>query len=190
VAKGKYVYLVCERAHSKARGCTYRAVAYHEAERAFREEATRIIDEAPRGKDTAELEKEIERQSIIVDVLLDQARDLADELVVTKSETVRRSLYVKDRELEGAERTLQKLQARREALTSTKVTQRLTALHEALTREPLSAKEVNAALRMAVKAIVMRPEMRTMEIHWHHADEPQEARFYTKHIKWTEGPIG
>jgi hypothetical protein len=181
------VYLVCTRANSKADGCRYVAVRYRDAEAALRDRAHGVIENAPRGKDTAQLELEIEQHELKVDVLLDQARDLADELMETKSEAIRRRLRDKDTELEEASGALRHLRERRNTLTSTQVAQRLTTVHEALTREPFSVKDANAALRRAVKSIVMHPEAGSMDINWQHADQPQEVHLSTRYF-WNKLP--
>jgi ATP-dependent exoDNAse (exonuclease V) alpha subunit len=146
-----------------------------------------MIEDAPRGKDTAHLELEIEEHELKVDVLLDQARELTDELLATKSDAIRRRLRDKETELEEVSDALRNLRATRDSLTSTQVAQRLTTLLEALTREPFSVKDVNAALRRSVKSIIMHPEAGSMDIIWHHADQPQEVPFYTKYY-WNKFP--
>jgi DNA invertase Pin-like site-specific DNA recombinase len=59
VSKGIYVYLVCSRANMRAQGCKYLAVPYGAVEAALRENAGWLIEEAPRAKNTAALDREI-----------------------------------------------------------------------------------------------------------------------------------
>jgi DNA invertase Pin-like site-specific DNA recombinase len=60
VAKGDYVYLVCSRANMRAEGCAYIAVRYDTVERTLRDNAHRLIKDAPRGKSTSALDRQIE----------------------------------------------------------------------------------------------------------------------------------
>jgi len=78
VSKGGHVYLVCSRANVKAKGCRYQAVPYANVEEAFRANARSIIEYAPRGRDTAELEQEILALDFQVSELGEQAQALLD----------------------------------------------------------------------------------------------------------------
>jgi hypothetical protein len=78
VAKGDYVYLVCSRANMRAEGCDYRAVRYDTIEQALRQHAHRIIKEAPRGQNTAALEKKIDALQGNAVGAEDQMSDLAE----------------------------------------------------------------------------------------------------------------
>ena len=59
------------------------------------------------------------------------------------------------------------------------MTARLAAVQAALTAEPMDTEAANKALRTAVRRMTMQPAEGTLEIYWHHADEPQEVRFVT-----------
>jgi hypothetical protein len=72
--KSKYTYLVCSKAHAKAKGCEYQPVRYEAVEETLRVNARAIIENAPRGADTSQLETEIAEQSNIIDVLTDEQR--------------------------------------------------------------------------------------------------------------------
>jgi hypothetical protein len=50
--KARYTYLVCSKAHAKAKGCEYQPVRYESVEEALRVNARAIIENAPRGADT------------------------------------------------------------------------------------------------------------------------------------------
>ena len=49
---------------------------------------------------------------------------------------------------------------------------------------PLRGSVLRANLQM-----VMRPVEGTLEIHWHHADEPQETLFVTSRFDWDANQI-
>ena len=49
--------------------------------------------------------------------------------------------------------------------------------------------EANKALRGAVRKMVMRPQEGRLEIHWHHANEPQETVFITSRFDWDANQI-
>ena len=55
----QYIYLICSRAHARA-GCEYVAARYNDAEDALARNARWLVDEAPRGRDTADIEVEIQ----------------------------------------------------------------------------------------------------------------------------------
>jgi hypothetical protein len=188
VSKGKHVYLVCTRANAKASGCEYRSVPYGQAEGALRRSADIIIELAPRGRNTAEIQDQIERLDVLTDVLVDQARDLADEYMSAKSSALRRRLREKEAELERAMDDLRSLRERRDALTTTMVALRLSTMHEALKQEPFNVKAANAALKQAIKKMVMHPEDGRLDIHWHHSEEPQDVMFHTKRFLWDREP--
>jgi pimeloyl-ACP methyl ester carboxylesterase len=175
VSKGQHVYLVCSRANQRAKGCRYRAVPYGTAEEAMRVNAKHIVGNAPRGRDTAELEEEIEGQDVLVGVLLDEAQELLNIYVRDKSEAARQRLQEKEAELRTERAHLSDLSTRRDALTSVNVKRRLDAARSALEREPINVTEANRALRQAVSRIVMDPEQSTLTIYWHHAEQPSEA---------------
>src|SRR5262249_10189188 len=64
VNKGHWVYLVCSAAHAKAGTHPYESVPYAEAVDAFRHNIVHTIETAPRGKDTGDIEREIEQKEV------------------------------------------------------------------------------------------------------------------------------
>jgi DNA invertase Pin-like site-specific DNA recombinase len=166
----KYAYLVCAKASSQGT-CVYQAVRYEDVEQAFRRDRVTIIREAPRGIETEELEGEIANLEAVADVITDEARDLADELVREKSGVVRARLREKEAELVAAQERLGALQARRKALARPYVIRRLTALRDALRLKPFNVVEVNKALKEAVNKIVLDPDAGKLAVHWHHSEE-------------------
>ena len=176
------VYLICSRANRKL-GCKYQAVRYEDAERALLGNASVIVQEAPRGQETASIEQEITNLDVVVSVIGDEARELAYELTIEKSSAVRTLLREKERELAEAREQLRSLRARQDTLARPYVTRRLLALKQALTHKPLSVVEANKALKEAVGRIVINPETAELLLHWHHAPEqPTDAgAFYSRH---------
>jgi len=47
----------------------------------------------------------------------------------------------------------------------------------------------NKALRGAVRKMVMRPQEGTLDIFWHHANEPQETVFMTSRFDWDANQV-
>ena len=141
VAKGQRdIYLVCSRAHQRA-GCKYQAVRYENAEEPFLRSLQRLLDQwAPRGKDTATIEAEIERLAQNLDVGNSLAEELLDEAVNEKSQTARRRLKEVEEELARYERQLQNLRARRDGIASPAVMRRLDTIQQAATRSFLDGR--------------------------------------------------
>jgi DNA invertase Pin-like site-specific DNA recombinase len=184
VSKGEHVYLVCSRANRKGfKGCEYQAVRYRDVEDTLRQNARHIIEEAPRGLETEELEAEIANLDVVAGVIANQASDLADELIGQKSATLRQRLRDKEAELERTRETLRTLRTQRDTLAKPYVRRRLVTLRDALRRKPLNVIQVNNALKEAVSKLVLDPKAGTLTIHWQHASEqPQEGiPFFSRH---------
>jgi DNA invertase Pin-like site-specific DNA recombinase len=115
VSKGEYIYLVCSRAHAKA-GCKYQAVHYRHVEDALRLNIDAIVEEAPRGGSTEDLEREIEGYRVQLDNMRDDATELLRELRSVRSPTMREALRQAEHEIEIIEDKLQQLRDRRERL--------------------------------------------------------------------------
>jgi DNA invertase Pin-like site-specific DNA recombinase len=189
VNKGEHVYLVCSAAHGKSGTCKYESVPYHDAEKEMRRVIQLILDEAPRGNDTAELDTKIDRLRAGIDAGEDRVNELLELTITDKSKAAKQALSRAEQELEEARETLRELMERRDTLTSTNVKLRLAAVEKALTGETIDAVEANKALRGAVRRMVMRPAEGALEIHWHHADEPQEVMFVTSRFDWDANQI-
>jgi hypothetical protein len=188
VTKGKHVYLVCSRANAKAHGCEYRAVRYASAEQALRVNARALIEEAPRGRETVEMDEEIRGWDEEVSALMDEAREVVDVVVRDKSQAAQRRLREKEAELEEARERLRELRTRRDAVAGPSVRRRLAAVQAALEQKPFNVVEANKALKQAVAKIVMFPERARLTIHWRHAEEPQELPFHSRHMRWDATP--
>ena len=186
ISKGprKYAYLLCSKAHAKAKGCEYLPVQYEAVEEALRDNAETIVRRAPRGKSTANLEKEIENLQGYVDTLEGDVLSLAEFAAQEKSPTAAKRFRDKERELERHRSELREFRARRETQTPAGVRMRLKTLQAALTRDPFDVAEANRALRQVMKKIVVDPKSATLEVHWHHSEEIDEVPFYSRHKRW------
>jgi DNA invertase Pin-like site-specific DNA recombinase len=189
VNKGEHVYLVCSAAHGKAGTHRYESVPYLDAEREMCRIARSVLDDAPRGNDTAEMDAKIEQLKVAVDAGENIVNELLDISIGDRSRAARQRLQSAERELEAARESLRKAIEHRDTLTSTNVRMRLAAVEKALTAEPMDTEEANKALRGAVCKMVMRPQEGRLDILWHHADEPQEVVFITSRFDWDANPI-
>jgi DNA invertase Pin-like site-specific DNA recombinase len=176
------VYLICSRANRRL-GCKYQAVRYGDVEQTLVENASAIIQEAPRGQEAREIEAEIANLEGYADNLEADAMAAADEWIRGKSETMRASLGVREQRWKAAREELRQLRARRDTLAKRHVMRKLQTLEEVLTQKPLSVVAANRALKEAVSSIVLNPETAELTLHWHHApDQPTEAgAFYSRH---------
>jgi DNA invertase Pin-like site-specific DNA recombinase len=189
VNKGEHVYLVCSAAHAKSGTCKYESVPYHDAEGEMRRVIHQVLDEAPRGNDTAEMDEKIGQQRAAIDAGEDRVRELLELTITDKSRVARRALNTAEQELEETTESLRKMLERRDTMTSTNVKLRLAAVEKALTAETIDTEEANKALRGAVRKMVMRPQEGRLDILWHHAEEPQEAVFITSRFDWGANQI-
>jgi hypothetical protein len=157
-------------------------VPYDNVESALRSNAREIVRDAPRGLETKEIEEEIEKLEMDADIVEEQARRLADELIQEESEVVRLRLREKEAEWKAARERLRTLRAQQEATAKPYVRQRLDALKKALQRKPLNVSEANRALKEAVNKIVFDPEGK-LALHWHHAPErpTEDVGFVSRH---------
>jgi DNA invertase Pin-like site-specific DNA recombinase len=191
VSKGDYVYLVCSRANMRAQGCKYLAVPYGDVEGALRANVGWLIKEAPRGKSTAALDKEIAGLVTMELHYSGEASDLADLAAREKSPTARKRLREKEAELRETQARLRTATAERDTLTTASVRDRLRAVEDALLVDTLDVVVANQALKQAMSRIVLDPERARLEVYWHHAPESvQVIHFYTRHKVWTEEAYG
>jgi hypothetical protein len=191
VVKGGYVYLVCSRANMKAQGCKYLAVPYGDVEKALRDNVGWLIEEAPRGKNTAALDREIAGLVTMVGHYSDEAFDLADLAAREKTPVARQRLRDKSKELEAARVSLRAVTAQRDTLTTASVRDRLRAVKKALEANTVNVVATNQALRQAMSRIVLDHEQARLEVYWHHAPESvQVINFYTRHKRWEARSYG
>lgn len=188
VSKGGYVYLVCSRANMRAQGCKYLAVPYAAIETALRDNIGWLIEEAPRGKNTAKLDRDIAGLVTMVGHFSDEASDLADLAAQEKTPITRQRLRDKMKELGVAQVSLRTITAQRDTLTTASVRDRLMAAKKALASATVDIVATNQALRQAMSRIVLDPEKARLEVYWHHAPETvQVINFHTRHKRWDEG---
>jgi hypothetical protein len=190
VAKGKHrhVYLVCSAANAKAGTCAYASVPYHQAEEALCLNIEHTIEHAPRGRNTADIQEQIERHQGALDASETEIREMLHLTITDKSRAARQRLKEAEQERDRIELDLRALRDQRDAMTSTNATARLDAVKSALMETPLDIVKANKALKTAVKRMVMKPEEGTLDIYWNHADEPQEITFVTRRKRW-ESPL-
>ncbi|SFN95682.1 Site-specific DNA recombinase [Bradyrhizobium sp. Ghvi] len=179
VNKGEHVYLVCAAAHAKAGTCRYESVPYAEAVSTFRLRLLGVLEDAPTGNNTADLDARIEQLKGMVDAGEEYVNELLDLRISDKSRAAGQRLRDAEQELDGHREELRALLERRETFRSTNVLKRLEAVEKALIAEPLDTEAANKALRGAVRKMVMRPQEGRLDILWHHAEEPQETQFIT-----------
>lgn len=185
VAKGDYVYLVCSRANMKAGECRYLAVRYEAVEKALRTNANRLIKEAPRGKSTTDLEREIEGLQANADAAEQMTFDLAELAAQEKSPAARRALRDMEQQLKDLQKQLRELRTHRDTLTTASVRDRLKAVQQCLSGKADVA-EVNKVLRDAIRRIVIDPEQGHLWIRWHHSEDVQDILCITRHMDFTE----
>jgi DNA invertase Pin-like site-specific DNA recombinase len=185
VSKGDYVYLVCSRANMRAGGCAYLAVRYSIVEEALRQHAPQLVKEAPRGKSTAALDKQIEALQSNTDAAEDRVFDLADLAARERSPTASRRLAEMERQLKAYQRELRDLRATRDTLTAASVKGRLNAVERVLSTDT-DTTEINRALRDAIRRIVVDPENGMLWVRWHHSDETQGVLCVTRHMIWED----
>jgi DNA invertase Pin-like site-specific DNA recombinase len=186
VSKGGYIYLVCSRANMRAGICKYLAVPYPAVDEALRQNAHNLVSDAPRGKSTAALEKQIDGLQANADVLENRAFALADQLARERSEIVRRRLSAVERELKGFQRQLRELRNQRDTLTTASVKDRLKAVEQTLSGTSATVAETNRVLREAIRRIVLDPEQGRLWLRWHHSDEVQDVLCITRHTIWDD----
>ena len=181
VPKGDHVYLICSQAHAKA-GCKYQAVPYADVERAFTSNADALFEDAPRGADTAKLEREAVIRDFRVSALREAADHLVGELVRENSEAVRRRLKDTEADLDRETAKLRSLKERIETNAAAYVKHRLAALRDCLKAKKIDITTANKALKEAVSKIVINPARGTLVLHWHHSETPTEGlHFASRH---------
>jgi DNA invertase Pin-like site-specific DNA recombinase len=137
LSKGEYVYLVCAKANAKA-DCKYMAVPYANVEQALIQDIDQLVNYAPRGIETEELDAEILELDDEVSRLGDAAQELIREWVRTKSPTIRREQRETELAWKAATKQLREARDRRDRVAQPFVTQRLETLRVALKERPIN----------------------------------------------------
>ncbi len=187
VSKGRYVYLLCSRAHAKA-GCKYQAVHYQQVQDALRLNAEVLFQEAPRGGATDGMDEQIQAWDLQISDMKDDAKELLQELRLTRSPTVREELQRAERSIKATETKLRELVERRERLGTPFVVQRLQILRDELTRKEFDVGAANRAIKAAVDRIVIDPERSRLDVHWRDSDVVSELPFWSRHITLFNDP--
>lgn len=180
LSKGQYVYLVCTRAHAKA-DCKYMAVPYRDVEEVLTKNIDALIEDAPRGTDTDELDMKIRGLDELVSDLGEEAQALLDEWLETRSPTVRAAQHAKEVEWKKATKRLREYRERRDRLAHPFVMQRLTRLRGAVCASPMSVVDVNSALKEAMEKVVLDPEEGKLCIHWRDSDVVADVSIPSRH---------
>jgi DNA invertase Pin-like site-specific DNA recombinase len=182
VTKGKHVYLVCSAANARGGTCQYESVPYQQAQDSFCATLDRMIAEAPRGRDTGELEEAIRQAENLESALSDEMGEILDLRIVDRSRAARERLKVVETQMEEAREQAAELNKKLDTMTSASVMRKLDNISVTLSQSPLNVAEANRMLKQAMRKMVMRPAQGRLEIHWHHSDEPQEIRLYTRRL--------
>jgi DNA invertase Pin-like site-specific DNA recombinase len=181
VCKGKYVYVVCSKAHAKA-GCSYRTLRYGDVELALRENAVSICDEVPRGNDAAGLEEQIALEDLRLSTLSDEATELMGELVQTKSPTARRQLAEIERAMSECRVRLQELRKARDTFASPYVVKRIEQLLKALTTSHFDVAEANRALKAVANSVSIDPANGIINIKWSEGNTGDPIPVASRHV--------
>jgi DNA invertase Pin-like site-specific DNA recombinase len=181
VTKGEHVYLVCAAANARGGTCKYESIPYQEAEDSFCC-LTRdwMIDEAPRGRETADLEEDIRQAENLQNTLSDQMEELLAVLVTDRSRAARDRLRVVEAQMAKARDEAAEMNKRLDTMTSASVRRKLDNIRTALGQSPLNVAEANRVLKQAIRKMIMRPAAGRLSIHWHHTEEPQEIHLHTR----------
>ncbi|GEM_PF-3152665 len=181
VSKGKYVYLVCSRAHSRAASCKYQPVSYESVEKAFIVNSPVILRDAPRGKKSYKIESEISTLEKNINALSDDIDDAVALAATSKSDAARRHLEQLEVQHSRANEKLQELRLTRESLAPQNVRRNLSEIARTVSQKPLHIGQANRALRRAVQSIILRPEEGTFDIRWKHSETiTKEIPFYSR----------
>jgi hypothetical protein len=175
---------VCARANSRA-ACKRLPVKVGDVQAAFLKQLPRILKEAPRGPDTADLDHRAHDLAVAVDALRTDERELIQELLEAPLQckaALRDRLATlgteKERLQDALRRVLERLQ------TPAFVAGRIGAIKEALraVKQPAKggAEEGNKALRAALSKIALDPRRGVLTLSWHHAEDTQEIQFPSK----------
>jgi Recombinase/Recombinase zinc beta ribbon domain len=186
VSKGKHVYLVCAAANARGGKCKYEAVPYQQAEDSFCGAIHFIIADAPRGRDTADLEEAIREAENLESAYSDEMEELLGLVIKDRSRAARERLKLVETQMEEARDKAAELNKRLDSMTSASVKRKLDSLSDVLSQSPLNIAEANRALKQAVRKMVLDPARGQIAIHWSHTDEPQQVG----RIVTNRGPFG
>jgi DNA invertase Pin-like site-specific DNA recombinase len=177
---------VCARANSRA-ACKRLPVKVGDVQAAFLKQLPRILKEAPRGPDTADLDDRAHDLAVAVDAFQTDERELIQELLEAPLQckaALRDRLAMLGTEKERLQDELRRVLERLQASTPAYVAGRIRVIKEALREVKGHAKggaeEGNKALRAALSKIALDPRRGALTLHWHHAEDTQEIQFPSK----------
>jgi hypothetical protein len=165
VTKGKHVYLVCSAANARGGTCQYESVPYQQAQDSFCATLERMIAEAPRGRDTGELEEAVRQAENLESVLSDEMGELLELRIGDRSRVARERLKVVETQMEEARDQAAQLNKRLDTMTSASVKQKLDKISVTPSQSPLNVVDANRVLKQAMRKMVMRPAQGRREIH-------------------------
>jgi DNA invertase Pin-like site-specific DNA recombinase len=174
VSKGKYVYLVCSKAHAKG-GCEYRSVPYAEAEKAIRQNIDAIVAQVPRGHSTAELEQAMVDLELEVDEVRWNLEGLLDDFSRTRSPAIRSRIEKLEQELNEKLEALRALRAQREELASGLILKRIEKLKSAFAARPFDKGAANKALAENIRELRFEPRHGLISIRWQNGEWAEES---------------
>jgi len=188
VSNGGYTYLVCSRANARAHGCPYQAIRQDAFEGWLAERMPDIIHDAPRGKSTVTLDRQIAKLQAAADQMEAETVRLARLTAGEPSVAAKKALRASEKQLHETQAALRTLRSQRDNLTTASVADRLQTLQKTMAKKPRNVRETNDALKQAIQRIDMDLPRGAMEIHWHHGDEPQELPYPNRHMDWNREP--
>jgi DNA invertase Pin-like site-specific DNA recombinase len=150
VTKGKHVYLVCAAANARGGKCKYETVPYQQAEDSFCAAIDVIIMDAPRGRDTGDLEEAIKDAENLESVCSDEMGELLELSIVDRSRAARERLKAVEAQMEEARDKAAELNKRLDSMTSASVMRKLDAISNVLRQSPLNIAEANRVLKHAI----------------------------------------
>lgn len=165
VAKGKYTYLVCSKAHVKG-GCEYVSVPYAEAENTIRRNIKAIIASIPRGENTTELEALIGNLEHEISEGRSELEVLVDDFARSRSPVIRERIDRREQDLESKAEQLKALRAQREELASGLVAKRIERLEKAFSSETFDKGVANKALAESIREFRFDPRGEVIAIRW------------------------
>jgi sirohydrochlorin ferrochelatase len=147
-----------------------------------------LVDEAPRGADTTEVEADIIGTEEALSALVDASKALTDDFVETRNPTLRARLRELAKEIEEEEQALKGLKEKRDRLSAPYLLRRIEALGVALQAQPFDVHQANLALRAVVSSIVLDVERSRVTFRWRDTDHASYLTVNTgKHSRLFDG---
>lgn len=174
-------YLVCEAAKVGKRDeegrkvCEYRGAPLVPIETRLRDEIWGAIEQAPGPGQDPQLDGLIEGADVSLSRLEESIARIVDAIAGGGSPALAARLRELEKERDTAKGELIRLQERRAAAFGPFLSNRLTALGEAMEAEPFDRGAANARLREACSAVTVDPDELVLTLHWKHGGESSIA---------------